>query len=104
MRRVIQTMWLAVCLAIVVEAPRGLALAALAAGIGIARSVYAQQLQTTTFDAVSSVKRNRSGEQGGRNALDRRGGRGHQRDALPEHEEPPRVASDARLHADGAAV
>ena len=69
MLRVFQAVSLAVCLAIVFEAPRGLALAAIAAGIGIARTVYAQQQPTPTFDVVS-IKRNTSGEQGGRNALD----------------------------------
>lgn len=47
MFRVFLTMSLAVCFAIVLEAPRGLALAALAAGVGIARSIYAPRREGT---------------------------------------------------------
>jgi uncharacterized protein (TIGR03435 family) len=60
MRRVLQAASLAVCLTVVAEAPRGLMLAALAVGVGIARSVYAQQPHASTFDVVS-IKRNTSG-------------------------------------------
>jgi hypothetical protein len=43
MRRVVQAMAIALCLAGAVQLPRGLAVAALAAGLGIARALYAQQ-------------------------------------------------------------
>ncbi len=60
MRRVIQTVSLVVCLAVVTEVPRGLLLAAIAVGIGIARTVYAQQPGAPAFDVVS-IKRNVTG-------------------------------------------
>ena len=69
MRRVIQTVSLVVCLTLAVGAPRGWLLAALAAGVGIAHTLYAQQPTPEVFDVVS-IKRNQSGEQGGRNGLD----------------------------------
>jgi hypothetical protein len=43
MRRIFATVLLLVCLAVAVGAPRGLLLAAIVAGIGIARSSYAEQ-------------------------------------------------------------
>ena len=43
MRRVLQAVTLLVCLAVAAGAPRGLLLAAVAASLGIARSLYAQQ-------------------------------------------------------------
>jgi uncharacterized protein (TIGR03435 family) len=69
MRRVLQTVSVAVCLTVAAEAPRGLWLAAVAAGLGIARTLYAQQVSEPRFDVVS-VKPNRSPEPGGRNALE----------------------------------
>jgi uncharacterized protein (TIGR03435 family) len=70
MRRVLQTVSVVACLAVAVGAPRGLLLAAVAAGLGIARSVYAQQAAEPRFEVVS-LKRNDSPEPGGRNALER---------------------------------
>lgn len=72
MRRVLEAVSLVVCLAVAVGAsgaPRGLLLAALAAGVGIARTLHAQQADTPRFDVVS-IKRNTSGELGGKNGLD----------------------------------
>jgi uncharacterized protein (TIGR03435 family) len=69
MRRVLQTVSVAVCLTIAAEAPRGLRLAAVAAGLGIARTLYAQQVTAPQFDVVS-IKRSAAAEPGGRNALD----------------------------------
>ena len=72
MRRIFQAVSLVVCLALAIGAtgaPRGLLLAALAASIGLARSLYAQQADGPKFDVVS-IKRNTSGEQGGKNGLD----------------------------------
>jgi uncharacterized protein (TIGR03435 family) len=72
MRRVFEAVSLAVCLAIAVGAsgaPRGLLLAALAAGVGIVRTLHAQEADTPHFDVIS-IKRNTSGELGGKNGLD----------------------------------
>ena len=72
MSRVFHAVSLVVCLTVAIGAsgaPRGLLLAALAAGIGIVRTLHAQQPDTSHFDVVS-IKRNRSGEQGGKNGLD----------------------------------
>jgi uncharacterized protein (TIGR03435 family) len=72
MRRILQTVSLVVSLAVAVVmsgAPRGLLLAALAAGVGIVRTLHAQQGDAVHFDVVS-VRRNTSGEQGGKNGLD----------------------------------
>ena len=72
MRRVFQAVSLIVCLAVAIGtfgAPRGLLLAALAAGVGIVRTLHAQQAEVPRFDVVS-IKRNTSGEQGGKNGLD----------------------------------
>ena len=69
MRRVLQTVSVAVCLTVAAEAPRGFLLAAVVAGLGIARTLYAQQASEPRFDVVS-VKLNRSPEPGGRNALE----------------------------------
>ena len=72
MRRVFHAVSLVVCLTVAMGAsgaPRGLLLAALAAGIGIVRTLHAQQPDLPHFDVVS-IKRNRSGEQGGKNGLD----------------------------------
>ena len=72
MSRVVQAVSLVVCLAVTVAAsgaPRGLLLAALAAGLGIVRTLQAQQAEALHFDVVS-IKRNTSGELGGKNGLD----------------------------------
>jgi len=72
MSRVFHAVSLVVCLTVAVGAsgaPRGLLLAALAAGIGIVRTLHAQQPDLPHFDVVS-IKRNTSGEQGGKNGLD----------------------------------
>ena len=72
MRRALQAVSLVICLAVAAGAagaPRGLLLAALAAGVGLARTLYAQQADTPRFDVVS-IKRNTSGDQGGKNGLD----------------------------------
>lgn len=69
MHRIVPAMSLVVCLALAAAAPRGVQLAALAAGVGVVRVLYAQQSADLRFD-VASIKRNTSGEQGGRNALD----------------------------------
>ncbi len=72
MRRAVQAVSFVVCLAVAVAAsgaPRGLLLAALAAGIGIVRTLHAQQADGPHFDVVS-IKRNTSGELGGKNGLD----------------------------------
>jgi len=72
MRRALQAVSLVVCLAIAAAAagaPRGLLLAAVAASVGLARTLYAQQADAPRLDVVS-IKRNASGEQGGKNGLD----------------------------------
>ena len=72
MRRLVPAVSLVVCLAVAIGtsgAPRGLWLAALAAGLGIVRTLHAQQAEAPRFDVVS-IKRNTSGEQGGKNGLD----------------------------------
>jgi uncharacterized protein (TIGR03435 family) len=72
MRRVFEAVSLVMCLAVAMGAsgaPRGLLLAALAASVGIVRTLHAQQAETPHFDVVS-IKRNTTGEQGGKNGLD----------------------------------
>lgn len=69
MPRLVPAVSVVVCFALAAAAPRGLQLAALAAGIGVVRVLYAQPSGDLRFDVVS-IKRNTSGEQGGRNALD----------------------------------
>jgi uncharacterized protein (TIGR03435 family) len=72
MRRMVQAVSFVVCLAVAIGAtgaPRGLLLAALAASVGLARTLYAQQTDGAKFDVVS-IKRSTSGEQGGKNGLD----------------------------------
>jgi hypothetical protein len=53
MRRILQTVSVVACLAVAAGAPRGLLLAAVAAGLGIARSVYTQQAVEQRFDFAS---------------------------------------------------
>ena len=69
MRRVLQAVSLVVCLAVAIGAPRGLLLAALAASVGIVRTLHAQQTGAPHFDVVS-IKRSVTPELGGRNALE----------------------------------
>jgi uncharacterized protein (TIGR03435 family) len=72
MPRIVQAVSLIVCLAVAAGTsgvPRGLLLAALAAGVGIVRTLHAQQADTPHFDVVS-IKRNTSAEPGGKNGLD----------------------------------
>jgi hypothetical protein len=71
MRHIVQAVSLVVCLAVAVGAgaPRGLVLAAIAASVGLARTLYARQADAPRFDVVS-IKRNTSGQQGGKNGLD----------------------------------
>jgi uncharacterized protein (TIGR03435 family) len=72
MRRVLHAASVVACLAAAILStgvPRGLLLAAVAAGVGIARTMHAQQSDAPHFDVVS-IRRNTSGEQGGKNGLD----------------------------------
>src|SRR3954465_11120575 len=72
MRRDVQAVSFVICLALAVGAAgasRGLVLAALAAGVGIAHTLHAQQAEAPHFDVVS-IKRSTSPEAGGRNALE----------------------------------
>jgi uncharacterized protein (TIGR03435 family) len=72
MGRITRALSIVLCAAIsigAVGAPRGFLLAALAAGVGIVRTLYAQQAEAPRFDVVS-IKRNTSAEQGGKNGLD----------------------------------
>jgi len=64
MPRLVPAVSLVVCLVIAAAAPRGLQLAALAAGVGVVRVLYAQQSGELRFDVVS-IRRNTSGERVG---------------------------------------
>ncbi len=84
MRRVLQTVSVVVCLAIATEAPHGLWLAALAAGLGIARTLYAQQAERAAIRRGVDQAQRRCGTWRAERARSRRL-RGHQRDRAATH-------------------
>lgn len=56
MRRIIQSVSLVVCLTVIAEAPRGLALAAIVAGLGIARTLYVGTPAAPAFDIEAAER------------------------------------------------